>query len=102
MKNISSMNTALRNLVSSMEQEYKEPSGLTTGFRVIDAFIGEFAPGDLVIVGGRPGMGKTSFVLNLVEHIAVEKKQAVLFKTNNLNEQGVAGRTPPRNCAPPG
>lgn len=92
MKSISSMNTALRSLVSSMEQEYKEPSGLTTGFRDIDTFIGEFAPGDLVIVGGRPGMGKTSFVLNLVEHIAVEKKQAVLFKTNKLNEQGVAGR----------
>jgi replicative DNA helicase len=40
-------------------------SGLSTGFQRLDAMTAGMHPGDLIIVAGRPGMGKTSFALNV-------------------------------------
>lgn len=47
--------------------------GLPSGFRTLDAITHGFSPGDLVIVAGRPGMGKTSFAMNIAEHSAIER-----------------------------
>jgi replicative DNA helicase len=40
-------------------------SGLQTGFTRVDAMTAGMHPGDLIIIAGRPGMGKTSFALNI-------------------------------------
>jgi len=48
-------------------------TGIETGFRELDRMMSGFHPGDLYIVAGRPGMGKTSFVLNLAVNIASPK-----------------------------
>jgi len=45
-------------------------TGIETGFRELDKMCSGLHPGDLYIVAGRPGMGKTSFVLNLAVNIA--------------------------------
>jgi replicative DNA helicase len=45
-------------------------TGIETGFRELDRMCSGLHPGDLYIVAGRPGMGKTSFVLNLAVNIA--------------------------------
>lgn len=47
------------------ESEDKITSGVSTGFADIDKFIGGFAPSDLVILAGRPSMGKTGLALNI-------------------------------------
>ena len=45
-------------------------------------------PGDLVIVAGRPGMGKTSFAMNIAEHVAIDKKEPVaVFSMEMPGEQ---------------
>ena len=47
-------------------------TGVPTGFTDLDKMTSGFQPGDLVIVAGRPSMGKTAFSLNIGEHVAVD------------------------------
>lgn len=54
-----------REIQRLFESEDKIPSGVSTGFADIDKFIGGFAPSDLVILAGRPSMGKTGLALNI-------------------------------------
>ena len=52
----------------------EEVSGLSTGFDVLDKKVAGLHRGNLIIVAGRPSMGKTSFGLNIAHHIGLEKK----------------------------
>lgn len=55
-------------------------AGLPTGFTDLDKLTTGLHAGDLVILAGRPSMGKTSFALNIAEHVALyEKKAAAVF-----------------------
>ena len=47
-------------------------TGIATGFTDLDRMTSGLQPGDLVIVAGRPSMGKTAFALNVAEHVALE------------------------------
>lgn len=53
-------------------------TGLTTGFLDLDGMTSGLQPSDLVIVAGRPSMGKTSFAMNLVENAALASDQPIL------------------------
>ncbi|MCB5363963.1 replicative DNA helicase [Pusillimonas sp. CC-YST705] len=48
-------------------------TGVPTGFADLDRMTSGLQPGDLVIVAGRPSMGKTSFSMNIGEHVAIEQ-----------------------------
>ncbi|MGL6070876.1 replicative DNA helicase [Craterilacuibacter sp.] len=48
-------------------------TGVPTGFTDLDSKTSGLQPGDLVIVAGRPSMGKTAFSMNIAEHVAVEQ-----------------------------
>lgn len=50
-----------------------EVTGVPTGFVDLDAKTAGMQAGDLIIVAGRPSMGKTAFSLNIGEHVAVEQ-----------------------------
>lgn len=70
-------------------------TGLSTGFTDLDAKTCGLNPGDLVIVAGRPSMGKTAFALNVAEHVAVnEDKPALVFSMEmgkkQLSERSIA------------
>ncbi|MBA3902484.1 MAG: replicative DNA helicase [Rhodocyclaceae bacterium] len=47
-------------------------TGIPTGFHDLDHKTSGLQPGDMVIVAGRPSMGKTAFALNMAEHVALE------------------------------
>ncbi len=47
-------------------------TGVPTGFLDLDQKTSGFQPGDLIIVAGRPSMGKTAFALNIAENVAVD------------------------------
>ena len=47
-------------------------TGVPTGFTDLDKMTSGLQPGDLVIVAGRPSMGKTSLALNIAEHVALD------------------------------
>ena len=72
----------LKQVVERIEILYSQdnPSdvtGVATGFHDLDQKTSGFQPGDLIIVAGRPSMGKTAFSLNIAEHVALELKKAV-------------------------
>lgn len=48
-------------------------TGIPTGFIDLDRMTSGLQAGDLVIVAGRPSMGKTSFSMNIAEHVAIEQ-----------------------------
>lgn len=50
-----------------------EVTGIPTGFADLDKMTSGLQPGDLIIVAGRPSMGKTSFSMNIGEHVAIEQ-----------------------------
>jgi len=55
-----------------------EMTGLSTGFRDLDEMTSGLQPSDLVIVAGRPSMGKTTFAMNLVEHAVIASDRPVM------------------------
>jgi replicative DNA helicase len=52
--------------------------GLSTGFIDLDRITNGFKKGNLIVVAGRPAMGKTSLVMNMAEHCAIQEKLPVL------------------------
>lgn len=52
-------------------------TGVETGFKNLDRVTAGLQPGDLIIVAGRPSMGKTSFALNIAEFVGVQKELPV-------------------------
>jgi replicative DNA helicase len=59
------------------EEGYKEIPYVLSGFTGLDELLGGFQHSDLVIIGGRPSMGKTSFALNIARNAAVEQGACV-------------------------
>ena len=53
-------------------------TGLTTGFLELDNMTSGLQPSDLIIVAGRPSMGKTSFAMNLVENAVLAQDKPIL------------------------
>jgi replicative DNA helicase len=49
--------------------------GIETGFRRLDQMTNGLQPSDLIVLAARPGMGKTSLAMNLVEHAALQKNK---------------------------
>ena len=63
-------------------------TGVTTGFRDLDDLTSGLQPSDLVIIAGRPSMGKTAFALNLAQNAATKGKKTVcLFSLEMSREQ---------------
>ncbi|MBP9870305.1 MAG: replicative DNA helicase [Nitrosomonas sp.] len=72
----------LKQVVERIELLYSQdnPSnvtGIASGFHDLDQKTSGFQPGDLIIVAGRPSMGKTAFALNIAEHVALELNKPV-------------------------
>lgn len=63
-------------------------TGLATGFPDLDNMTAGLHPGDLYIVAARPGMGKTSFVLNLAAQLAEPRRVAQEGSTDTVEQYG--------------
>ena len=66
--------------------------GVPTGFSILDKVTTGFNKSDLVIVGARPAMGKTSFALNIARNMAVTGKKKVVFFSLEMSEEQLAER----------
>ncbi len=64
--------------IEELFQSGGDITGLSTGFIELDKMTSGLQPSDLVIVAGRPSMGKTSFAMNLVEHAVLTQKKPIL------------------------
>jgi replicative DNA helicase len=67
-------------------------TGVPSGFKDIDELTSGFQPGDLIIIGGRPGMGKTAFALNIAQHVAIDLKEPIAVFSLEMSKEQLAMR----------
>jgi replicative DNA helicase len=83
----------LPELIDQIDEWHTNPNalrGLATGFSEFDRITGGMRPGDLIIVAGRPSMGKTTFAVNMAEYAAVNpniKASVAIFSMEMPSEQ---------------
>ena len=70
-----------------------EIAGMSTGLADLDAKTCGLMPGDLVIVAGRPSMGKTALALNIAENVAVEQGKAVVIFSMEMQAKQLGQRS---------
>lgn len=68
------------------------PAGIPTGFPDLDALTGGLKPSDMMVVGARPGMGKTSWLLDVADHMAVELGKGGLIFSLEMNRRQLLKR----------
>ncbi len=77
--------------IKAIEQLYERKelvTGVPTGFPDLDQKTAGFQPADLVIIAARPSMGKTAFVLNIAQYVAMQTQTAVgIFSLEMAKEQ---------------
>jgi len=77
--------------MGSIEQMYERKelvTGVSTGFIDLDRLTAGLQPADLIIVAGRPSMGKTAFALNIAQHVGITGKHGVaIFSLEMSKEQ---------------
>ncbi|HSS95015.1 MAG TPA: replicative DNA helicase, partial [Candidatus Dormibacteraeota bacterium] len=66
--------------------------GVPSGFHDLDRMTGGFKDSDLIIVAGRPSMGKTSIALNIALHAALESKKAVAIFSLEMSKEQLTER----------
>jgi replicative DNA helicase len=67
-------------------------TGVPSGFKELDNLTTGFQKSDLIVVGGRPGMGKTAFSLNVAQHVGVELKEPVAVFSLEMSKEQLAFR----------
>ena len=90
-----SMSTLLADVMTRLDDLSKNPSavtGVATGFVDLDERTSGMHPGELIIVAGRPSMGKTALALNIAEHVALGMKLPVLIFSMEMGGNQIAGR----------
>ena len=70
----------------------EEVTGVPTGFEELDRILAGLQPSNLVVVGARPSMGKTSFALGLATHAAVEANKPVLLFSLEMSQTELSQR----------
>ena len=74
--------------LDSLHQSQGALSGLPTGFTHLDEYTSGLQGGDLIIIAGRPSMGKTTLALNIAENAALGAgKSAAIFSMEMSVEQ---------------
>ena len=89
------MTKVLAEVMSRLDELSRNPAavtGIATGYVDLDEQTTGLQPGDLIIVAGRPSMGKTSFALNIAEHVALEIKLPVLVFSMEMGGTQLATR----------
>lgn len=81
-----------RTMQMSQRTDKSSVTGIATHYTELDKYTSGLQPGELIIVAGRPGMGKTSFALNLGENIALKNKLPVVVFTLEMTGEQLAQR----------
>lgn len=80
---------------TKIEQLYASKGGLTglsSGFKDLDRLTAGLQPSDLILIAARPSMGKTAFVLNIAQSVAIRDKQPVAFFSLEMSKEQLVQR----------
>ncbi len=86
-------------LKAAHNQEIGGLTGISTGFTQLDKITAGWQPSDLVIIAGRPAMGKTSFALSLAKNIAIDSRVPVAFFSLEMNNVQLVNRLLSNVCS---
>ena len=70
------ISSVLSQVYDQIEERHQHPGemvGIPTGFADLDKLLGGLQPADLIIIAGRPGMGKTSLALSILRHATIKQ-----------------------------
>ena len=85
----------IKDSFKTIEELYQRKSpiiGVPTGFIDFDKLTCGLQKSDLIVVAGRPSMGKTSFALNIVQHASIVTKKPVVFFSLEMSKEQVVMR----------
>lgn len=85
----------IRSSIETIDQLYQRKehvTGLATDFRDFDIKTAGLQPSDLIVVAGRPSMGKSAFVSSICEHVAVELKKPIAFFSLEMSKEQLVQR----------
>ena len=83
------------NVVNKIEiasRNHSMVTGLSTGYTDLDRQTSGMQPSDLILIAARPSMGKTAFVLNVVEHVAVKKGLPCMVFSLEMSKEQLVNR----------
>ena len=75
-----------------LQNDKESTQGTSTGFEGLDKVLAGMSKSDLVLVGARPGMGKTSFCLNIAANVAAQQKQTVCIFSLEMSAEQLVNR----------
>jgi replicative DNA helicase len=84
------LDEALRRYIEELDERYHSDGGirgLLTHYRHVDYRLNGMQPGDLVIVAGRPAMGKTTYAMNIATNAIMDGKGALVFSMEMNNQK---------------
>ncbi len=79
-------------MIDALYQRKGAITGLPTGFIELDQQLAGLQPSDLIVVAGRPAMGKSSLTLCIAEHVALEHKTGVALFSLEMSKENVVQR----------
>lgn len=86
-RDIVSLELALNRYITQIEERGDEAqAGVPTGLKTLDAKTGGLQPSDLILVAGRPGLGKTSLALCFIEHAALRAGKTCAIFSLEMSE----------------
>ncbi len=91
----SSVDDMLAEALNHLELLYNrgdEITGVPTGFYDLDRQLSGLQPSDLIVVGGRPGTGKTAWALNVAANAAIESRRPALFFSLEMSKLQLTNR----------
>ena len=92
---LKSASEIVKETVLSLEELIKNPgkvTGIPSGFIDLDKITAGFQPSDLIILAGRPAMGKTGLALNIAAHAIFQYKKRVAFFSLEMSNQQIMQR----------
>jgi replicative DNA helicase len=92
-RDIVTLEVALNRYIAQIEERGDEAqAGVPTGLKTLDAKTGGLQPSDLILVAGRPGLGKTSLALCFIEHAALRAGKTCAIFSLEMSELQVVQR----------
>jgi replicative DNA helicase len=81
------INNKVLRLINELAKRQSVITGIPSGFSDLDRLTLGFQNSDFIVIAGRPGMGKTSFALSIVSHVAIDNNIPVGFFSLEMSEE---------------
>ena len=79
-------------MIEQLYDKKETVTGVPSGFKELDELTTGLQKSDLIIIGGRPSMGKTAFSLNIAQHVGVNMKEPVAVFSLEMSKEQLAFR----------